>query len=102
MGQANTSKPLPNVEIVANTKSQDWLRANKGLRVDFAHVDSSHDYEVVIEEWNHIRPMMTPGSIVCFDDTEAIGVRWVLELIENEKIETALHGTNGWSIVLMP
>jgi predicted O-methyltransferase YrrM len=44
------------------------LGAKRVKNVDFMFLDSSHDYEPTVAEFNAWRPQLAPGAVVVFDD----------------------------------
>jgi predicted O-methyltransferase YrrM len=72
--------------------STETLPATELPPIDFAFVDGGHSYETVSADWRNLRPKLSPGALVVFDDYtneaavehEGYGVRALVEQLKGE------------------
>jgi predicted O-methyltransferase YrrM len=72
--------------------STETLPATRLPPIDFAFVDGGHSYETVSADWRNLRPKLSPGALVVFDDYtneaavehEGYGVRALVDQLKRE------------------
>jgi len=60
--------------------------------IDFAFIDGGHSYETVSADWRNLRPRLSPGAVVVFDDYtnraavkhEGFGIRALIDELKRE------------------
>lgn len=99
-----------NIRVVSGTNATEWLlnAYNRMRPVDLCMIDTDHHYETALSEWSLVRPLMRPGSVVCFDDAMHAGPEKVLKEIALPKVifdgkdGPFLHENNGFAAVCIP
>ena len=70
-------QPLDHFTLVPGDSTRT-VRANYSLieDADFIYIDGCHDYDVVREDWQNVRPLMerNPHLVIAFDDATYSGV----------------------------
>lgn len=99
-----------NIRIVTGTLAQEWLcnPYNRRRKFGLAFLDSDHHFETVLAEYSLLRPLMEPGSVICWDDSVHAGPLAVLKEVSLPKIlfdgtdGPKLHGENGFAVAIIP
>jgi len=91
---------LPNVEfhLISALPVPDFIN-----KIEILHIDTEHNYDNALNEFNQYKPYLLPGAIVMFDDLHAADngvLRAFYELPYAKIQEDKLHPVCGYGVLI--